>query len=82
MHLTNLMAYWGLKRYQQKQMSSKKTKAQKFQVAFGFFKKGIAKMGVHSNSNALWLERNRKMEERANGLIIIEAYYGLDEHIY
>ena len=39
-------------------------------------------MGAHSNSNAIWLERNRKMEERSNGLIIIEAYYGLDEHIY
>ena len=42
--LTNFLAYQGLKRYQSKQESSKRFKAQKYQVAFGFFKKGIAKM--------------------------------------
>ena len=80
--LSNVLAYWGLKRYQSKEENSKRFKAQKYQVAFGFFNKGINKLKEFIKSNAIWLERNRKMEEKSNGLIIIDAYYGLDEHIY
>lgn len=32
--------------------------------------------------NYIFIQRNLNAENRNNGLIILEAYFGLDEHIY
>jgi len=33
-------------------------------------------------SQKIFLDRILNQERRTNGLIILDAYYGLDEHIY
>jgi hypothetical protein len=57
-------------------------KSTKYQVAFGAYRTQIDKLTKKIQANHLWLTTNLNNETRLNGLIIIEAYYGLDEHIY
>jgi hypothetical protein len=36
----------------------------------------------HVAENSFKLQQNLKLGQEKNGLVILEAYYGLDEHIY
>jgi len=51
-------------------------------MAFTTYEKLVDKMTIKVREGNFWLETNLNRETRANGLIILEAYYGLDEHIY
>ena len=42
----------------------------------------MEKLRENVKENALRLQQNLNHEKRCNGLVILEAYYGLDEHIY
>ena len=57
-------------------------KGDKYKIAFGHYKNNCAKLLQYIRQNWLYLERNLAREQRSNGLIILEAYFGLDEHIY
>ena len=77
--LANFVTYKLLKYKRNKESF---LKSQKFKVAFGYFLSENAKLLQRIQKDFIYLEKNLANEKRLNGLIIIEAYYGLDEHIY
>ena len=77
--LANLLTYRALKHVKDKKPFLKSTKNQ---VAFGSYRTHIDKLTKKIQKEHLWLTTNLNKEMRTNGLIILEAYYGLDEHIY
>lgn len=50
--------------------------------AFGYYGTNINLLTQFVKDNYIFLQRNLNRETRNNGLIILEAYFGLDEHIY
>lgn len=77
--LLNFGAYKMLQRKKSEQPVLKNTK---YLVAFSSYLKQVDKLTSKVREGNFWLETNLSRETRENGLIIIEAYYGLDEHIY
>lgn len=73
----NLGAYACLKVKQRKPMLERK----EFAVAWSAYEQGLTKVENYIRENNIFLERSMKLEGNNKGLEIIEAYYGLDEHI-
>ena len=76
--LANLATYQLLKR---KKAEKSVMESTKYKVAFGTYLKKVDKLKGQVQKDYIWLTTNLS-RERANGLVILEAYYGLDEHIY
>lgn len=55
--------------------------SKEFQVAFASYEQRYAKVETYLKENAIFLDRSINQEAHGKGLEIIEAYYGLDEHI-
>lgn len=51
-------------------------------IAFGHYQQGIEKLQSYIRENAIFLNQKVALESRHRGLIILDAYFGLDEHIY
>ena len=77
--LANLLTHRFLTYIKGKKAIGKNTN---YQVAFGAYSKGIDGLTRYVKSQHIFIARNLNAETRANGLVILEAYYGLDEHIY
>ena len=52
-----------------------------FAIAWGTYEQKITKVENYVKENAIFLERSMNLEGNGKGLEIVEAYYGLDEHI-
>jgi hypothetical protein len=75
----NLLAYAGFILYK-----SKKAKRNEKALRLGFaaYASNLERANTYLQNNQLFYQSSLNSETRSNGLIIIEAYYGLDEHIY
>ena len=54
----------------------------KYKMAYLSYISAMDKMKARVQKDHYYLQKNINDETRSNGLIIVEAYYGLDEHIY
>jgi hypothetical protein len=52
-----------------------------YMVAYGEFTKRLEKMKTYLEENQIFFTKSQNEERRVNGLIIIDAYFGLDIHI-
>mmetsp|Transcript_38147 Transcript_38147/g.36514 ORF Transcript_38147/g.36514 Transcript_38147/m.36514 type:complete len:99 (+) Transcript_38147:1273-1569(+) len=75
----NGLAYAAM-RYFKKEKSKKKE--QMYHVAFQKYQKKIAKINTYLFENQIFYNSIYNQEQRNNGLIIMEAYVGLADHIY
>lgn len=73
----NVAAYATLSYRQKKPMLERK----EFQIAWSLYEQNIAKVETYVKENAIFLERSMNLEANGKGLEIVDAYYGLDEHI-
>jgi hypothetical protein len=75
----NIAAYLGL-RY------SKRNKAKKqkrdYDIAFARFESKIIPVNEYLHRSMLFYQSSFNTESRINGLVIIEGYIGLPEHIF
>lgn len=51
-------------------------------IAFGQYTQHLDKLQNYIRENSIYLYQKINIESRNKGLLITEAYYGLDEHIY
>lgn len=77
--LANFMTY---KLLQYKQCQQPLLKSPKIQVEYGSYLTKLDNLTERVKKDHHYLKQNIDIETRSKGLIIIEAYYGLDEHIY
>lgn len=73
----NLGAYAVMKGRQKKPMLERK----EFAIAWSQYEQNIAKVETYVKENNIFLEASLAQEAHGRGLEIVEAYYGLDEHI-
>ena len=80
--LMHVAAYLTLKKKRsEKQLLNEREKVAQL-TAFGFYETKIGILAQFVKDNYIFLQRNLNREIRNNGLIILDAYFGLDEHIY
>jgi hypothetical protein len=72
----NLAAYTTLSLRPKKPMLERK----EFAIAWALYEQNIGKVEAYVKENAIFLERSLNLE-LGRGLEIVDAYYGLDEHI-
>ncbi len=77
--VANLASYWQLQRKLSKKSIFEEVE---YIVAMSNYQQRMTHMKNHLQNNAFQLKRIIDSERKNKGLIIIEAYYGLDEHIY
>lgn len=75
----NGYTYWKLQRQVKKQPLHETAE---FKVAFGNFQTRMHQLNTYLSEQRINLEQCLHAETQRNGLVIIDAYYGLDEHIY
>ena len=51
-------------------------------MAMGYYQTNYDRLVQWVRDNKLFLDTNISLETKCNGLIILEAYFGLEEHIY
>jgi hypothetical protein len=51
-------------------------------MGFGYYQTNYDRLVKWVRDNKLFLDSNIRLETKCNGLIILEAYFGLEEHIY
>jgi len=73
----NACAYAILSSKSKKPMLERK----EFVIAWGVYEQKIAKVETYVKENAIFLQSSTNLECNGKGLEIVEAYYGLDEHI-
>ena len=75
----NLASYAAVKyRTSKKPMLAEKA----YLVAWKSYEKKIEKLTLFIQENQIFTERSLNAEGKGKGLEIIDAYYGLEEHIY
>lgn len=53
-----------------------------FTIAYGYYSKNIATLRQYLVENKIYFNKSLHYEQNCKGLIIKEAYFGLDEHIF
>ena len=77
--LANYSAYRAMKYYKSKRPAHLKNE---YKIAFGYYQDNYEKLTKWVQSMSQIIESSAAVERRNHGLEILEAYYGLDEHIY
>lgn len=75
----NLGVYAG---YRLMKNMKTKTKSKDFTIAYSNYQRKLANSENYIKENMIFYERSYNIETKNRGLIIIEAYFGLAEHIY
>ena len=52
-----------------------------YKIAWSKYEENIKKMETYLCENLIFLNKSLNFEKKVKGLEIIDAYYGLDEHI-
>lgn len=73
----NLACFWALNKKQSKKPMFERIE---YVIAFNNYNKHLEKLQQYLTENQIFI--NRKLKQEQNGLLIVEAYYGLQEHIY
>ena len=73
----NLSVYAVMKERKRKPMLERK----EYSFAWSQYEQNIAKVKNYVKENIIFLEASLSQEANGRGLEIVEAYYGLDEHI-
>jgi ABC-type nickel/cobalt efflux system permease component RcnA len=77
--LANIGTYFAFRRLKQ---SKKKHIKKEHDIAFSRFQTKSDQVNTYIRENQLFYNSSYNTETRQRGLIIIEAYYGLADHIY
>ena len=75
----NVLAYYGYKKFK---ASKTKGKMREYDVALARYETKIKEINNYLRENQLFYTSSFNNENRILGLVIIEGYYGLADHIY
>lgn len=74
----HLVSYWALKRQEKKKPLFEKNE---YVLAFATYSDKLQKMRQWVQDQTFYLQKSLQTETKLKGLVIIEAYFGLDEHV-
>jgi hypothetical protein len=73
------LAYLGFKKFKS---TKHKSRMREYEVGLSRYETKISEISTYIRENQIFINSSFNNENRTMGLVIIEAYYGLADHIY
>jgi len=77
--LANAFTYMALRHHQDKKPFLQKSE---WTISYAYYQTNLRKLADFVKENTIFYQAAMNREKNCRGLVILEAYFGLDEHIY